>query len=254
MKYVFLLISFFLFSSNTIIESNLNLSETSDEVEETISLEKKIMAFDSFVESFYDCLSTPELNFKMLKDGLKGYYSMKADEKLTNSRYLSLIDFTLPSNKDRLFVIDMESKKVIIKSIIAHGRNSGGLNATKFSNESESKMSSLGFFTTGNIYDGKYEYSMKLHGLEYSNDNVFERGVVMHSADYATKEFLKKNGNVLGRSFGCPALPHKGYKKIVDTIKGGSCMFIFGKDRRYFRKSHLLKTHNFIEAFYSDFE
>ncbi len=254
MKYLFLFVSFFLFSSNTIVDSNLRIAETDEEAEKSISLEKKIMAFDSYVESFYDCLSTPELNYNMLKDGLKGYYSMKAQEKLTNTRYLSLVDFTLASNKNRFFLIDMEEKKVIKKSIIAHGRNSGGLLATKFSNESESKMSSLGFFTTGAIYDGKYDYSMKLHGLEYSNDNVFERGVVVHSADYATKEFLKKNGNVLGRSYGCPALPHKGYKDIVDIINGGSCFFIYGKDRKYFRTSKLLKTYKYIDSFYSDFE
>ena len=125
--------------------------------------------------------------------------------------------------------------------------------ATKFSNESESRMTSLGFYVTGAIYNGKYDYSMKIHGLEYSNNNAFERGVVVHSADYATYEFLQENGNILGRSYGCPALPHDNYQTIVDIIQGGSCFFAYGKDRGYERKSTYLKTTSFIESFYSDF-
>ena len=256
MKYLLLLLSFFLFSNSAHVDSlnskvNIDLKETE---EEKVTLAKKVMAFDAYAESFYDCLNNKKLNYKMFVDGLKGYYSMKSKGKLTNSKYLTLVDYTLASNKNRIFIIDMTKKKLVKKNIIAHGKNSGGLYAKEFSNESESRMSSLGFFTTGVIYNGKYDYSLKLHGLEYSNNNVFERGVVMHSADYATKEFLKKNGNVLGRSFGCPVIPHKDYKKTVNLIKGGSCFFIYGKDKKYFKKSTYLKTKNFIDSFYQDFE
>lgn len=221
---------------------------------ESVSVEKKIMAFESFIESLYDCLKTPELNFIMFQQGMKGYYSMKNKEEIEDKRYLTLIDFSKPSNEERFFVIDLEQKKIAYKSIIAHGKNSGALYATKFSNESESRMSSIGFFVTGKIYDGKYDYSMKLHGKEYSNDNVFDRGVVVHSADYATKDFLKSNGNVLGRSFGCPALPHDGYKEIVDAISQGSCFYIYSKDAKHKRSSSYLKARNFVDTFYSDFE
>lgn len=256
MKYIFLLFSFFLFSSNTLVNKG-GMKETSGFTNlnsEAVSVEKKVMAFDSFVESLYDCLQTPELNFEMLKQGMKGFYSMKNNQELVDDRFLTLIDFSLPSNEERFFVIDLAEKKVAHKSIITHGRNSGGLYATKFSNESESRMSSIGFFVTGEIYNGKYDYSMKLHGKEYSNSNVFDRGVVVHSADYATKKFLKSNGGVLGRSFGCPALPHKGYKEIVDTISKGSCFFIYSQDKKYIRSSSYLKARNFADSFYSDFE
>lgn len=256
MKYFFLLASFFLLSSNTVVnkEENNLITKADFPLEETISIEKKIMAFDSYAESIYDCVSNPELNFTMFKQGLKGYYSMKSKGELKDEKYLTLIDFTLPSNKNRFFVIDMESHTIVYESVIAHGRNSGGLIANKFSNESESKMSSLGFFVTGKIYDGKYNHSMKLHGKEYSNDKVYERGVVVHSADYATHDFLKSNGNVLGRSFGCPALPHKGYKEIVNTISNGSCFYIYADDKKHVRNSSYLKARNFADTFYSNFE
>lgn len=255
MKSIFLLSCIFIFSSNTLInKGEIRKGERFvKNNEELVPIEKKLMAFDSYTESLYDCLQTPELNFNIFQKGMKGYYSMKNNHELTEERFLTLIDYTKPSNEERFFVVDLEQKQVIFQSIIAHGRNSGELYATKFSNKSESKMSSFGFFVTGKIYDGKYDHSMKLHGKEYSNSNVFERGVVVHSADYATKKFLKSNGNILGRSFGCPALPHKNYKKIVNTISQGSCFFIYHTDKKYLRSSNYLKARNFADSFYSDF-
>ena len=219
-----------------------------------IPVEKKVMAFDSYVESLYDCLQEPSLNFTMFKQGVKGFYSMKNKQELSDENHLTLIDFSLPSNEERFFVIDLKAKKILYQSIIAHGKNSGGLYANKFSNKSESRMSSVGFFITGKIYNGKYDYSMKLHGKESTNNNVFDRGVVVHSADYATEEFLKSNGNILGRSYGCPALPHKNYKEIVTTISDGSCFYIYHPNQKYSRDSGYLKARNFANSFYSDFE
>ncbi len=256
MKSIFLICSIFLLSSNAFVSTSSYKKATLAVTSESafIPVEKKMMAFDSYTESLYDCLETPELNFIMFQQGLKGYYSMKNNKELTEERFLTLIDYTKPSNENRFFVIDLESKQVVFKSIIAHGKNSGGLHATQFSNESESRMSSIGFFVTGKIYNGKYDYSMKLHGKEYSNNKAFDRGVVFHSADYATRKFLKSNGNILGRSFGCPALPHNGYKEIVNTISNGTCLYIYGQDNTHQQKSRYLKARNFVDTFYSDFE
>ncbi|MEN8927507.1 MAG: murein L,D-transpeptidase catalytic domain family protein [Flavobacteriales bacterium] len=255
MKRIILLPLFLLFINTTIIDENIEFESNTKIVDASpaVSVDSKLMAFESYTESFYDCLNNSELNFNLFTKGLKGYYALKNDNKLANTQYLTLIDFTKASNEERCFIIDMESKTVAFQTIIAHGKNTGKLMAKKFSNEAESRMSSLGFYTTGVIYDGKYDYSLKLHGLEYSNNNAFDRGVVMHSADYATEEFLHTNGNVLGRSFGCPALPHLNYHTIVDQIKNGSCLFIYGKDREYSRKSKLMRTNEFIDAFYADY-
>jgi hypothetical protein len=255
MKQILLLPLFLLFINSTTIEATPEVKEkTKIEVENpVIPTATKLMAFDTYVESFYDCLDNKELEYGLFTKGLKGYYALKNSGKLDNTNYLTLIDFTQASNKQRCFIINMKSKTIEFQTIIAHGKNTGQLMAKKFSNASESRMSSLGFYTTGVIYNGKYDYSLKLHGLEYSNNNAFKRGVVIHSADYATKRFLHKNGNVLGRSFGCPTLPHNNYKVIVDKIKNGSCLFIYGKDRSYSRKSKLMRTNEFIDSFYSDF-
>ena len=116
---------------------------------------------------------------------------------------------------------------------MAHGRNSGGLHAKKFSNVPESYMSSLGFYLTGETYIGKHGQSLRLDGLEEGiNDNARLRAIVMHAAEYAEGSFVKHHGR-LGRSLGCPALPDDNFKEIVDLIKDKSCLFIHASENTY---------------------
>ena len=81
---------------------------------------------------------------------------------------------------------------------------------------------------------------MRMDGLEYCNDKARERAIVVHKADYVSHEFIKENGR-LGRSFGCPALPVKGYEKVIDKIKDGSCFYIYYPDKKYLQRSSILK-------------
>lgn len=153
---------------------------------------------------------------------------------------LTLIDFTKPSNTERLYVIDMKAEKVLYESVVAHGKGSGELYATRFSNTPESHQSSLGFYLTAETYQGGNGYSLRLNGLERGiNDNARARAIVIHGAKYANPSVCK-NGNRLGRSYGCPALPETLNKPIIDTIKGGSLLFIYGKDPQYLAKSSIL--------------
>ena len=157
---------------------------------------------------------------------------------------LTLIDFSKPSNEKRLFVFDMKNKKLLFSSVVAHGRNSGGLMATQFSNQNGSHKSSLGFYLTQNTYQGKNGYSLVLEGLEKGlNDNARRRAIVMHGANYANPSVVK-NGGRLGRSFGCPALPHQLNRPIIDAIKGGSVLYIYASSNDYLAKSSILKKEN----------
>ena len=113
---------------------------------------------------------------------------------------------------------------------------------SKFSNINSSFMSSLGFYVTGETYQGKHGYSLRLDGVEKGfNDLARERAIVIHGADYANKEFVKNTGR-LGRSLGCPALPMDVYKEVINTIKDGSCLFIYGNDAEYLSKSPLINA------------
>ena len=157
-----------------------------------------------------------------------------------NSRLITIIDFRLSSNKKRLWVIDLKENKVIFNTLVAHGRNSGEEFANDFSNRPSSYQSSIGFYLTGDTYQGKHGLSLYLDGLEDGfNDKARERAIVMHGADYVSQDFIAKNGR-LGRSLGCPSVPVRLHRELIDTIKGKTCLFIYYPDREYETSSPLL--------------
>lgn len=93
------------------------------------------------------------------------------------------------------------------------------------------------FYLTENTYVGKSGYSLILEGLEAGiNDNAKARAVVMHGADYCDPSIIQTAGR-LGRSFGCPALPHSVNKEIINTIKDGSVLYIYAPDPVYLAES-----------------
>jgi len=160
--------------------------------------------------------------------------------EVQNRKIITIIDFSKPSTRERLFVIDLENKHILYKSLVAHGQNSGANTASRFSNVPRSKKSCLGFFVTAETYSGKYGYSLKLDGLEPGiNDNARYRGIVIHGADFVSYAIARETG-LLGRSFGCPALPVNHAKEIIDKISKGSCLFIFGNDPKYLKTSKIL--------------
>ena len=172
------------------------------------------------------------------KTALIGYMKLKAQGKVQKD-ILSIIDFNLSSNQERFWVIDMANKKLMYHTLVAHGRNSGNEFANSFSNTEGSYQSSLGFYLTGNVYNGKHGNSLKLLGLERNiNDAAFNRGIVIPGANYVSKDFIAQNGR-LGRSLGCPAVPEDICGNLVSTIKNGSCLFIYKNDPTYLTKSQL---------------
>lgn len=173
---------------------------------------------------------------------LIGFEKLKATGKVSNANILTIIDFTLPSSKKRLFVIDVKSFKLLFNSYVAHGQNSGKAMCDNFSNTNESLQSSIGFYITSGTYTGKNGFSMYLNGMEKGfNDNAYARSIVMHGADYATAGFVKARG-YLGRSWGCPAVPPELNKPIIDKIKGGSCLFIYSDKKNYLAKSSYINS------------
>ncbi len=170
---------------------------------------------------------------------LKGWQKLNSELK---SKVITIIDFSLPSTEKRLWIIDPTNQLILLNTVVSHGRNSGNLMASKFSNKPESYQSSLGFYKTAETYQGKHGYSLRLDGLEQGfNDQARNRAIVIHGADYAREEFAKNTGR-LGRSLGCPALPTEISSKAIDFIKDGSLLFIYGQDENYLKSSSLIRS------------
>lgn len=183
-----------------------------------------------------------KLNYDVFEKAYKGYIVMKSEGMISNSRYLTVMDFELSANQRRMWILDLVKHKIVIHDLVSHGRNSGEEYARSFSNQAESFKSSLGFYVTGTDYIGKNDFSLRLHGIEEGfNDNAFDRGIVMHGADYVNNRYIRSNKR-LGRSQGCPAVSEKISKWVINTIEGGSCLFIFYPDKNYLKKSELINA------------
>jgi L,D-transpeptidase catalytic domain len=193
------------------------------------------------INSNFFNVSLQGLSQQAFEYAMNGFAYLKSKGKLQNNSIVSIIDFSKPSSQKRLFVIDVEQNKLLFNTYVAHGINSGTSVAEKFSNVPESKKSSLGFYQTTQTYFGKNGYSLHLNGLEEGiNNNANKRDIVFHGADYVSQNLVNAQGYI-GRSQGCPALPTKMCKPIIDKIKNGSCVFIYATDKNYFANSTILK-------------
>lgn len=181
------------------------------------------------------------VNYTAFEQAVVGYERIQEKKRPV----LTLIDFSKPSTEKRLYVFDMNAKKLLFTSVVAHGKNSGDKYATSFSNKNGSHKSSLGFYLTGGTYQGSNGYSLILDGLEKGvNDQARRRAIVIHGADYANPEVAKCGR--LGRSFGCPALPRALTRPIIDAIKGGSVLFIYAEKQDYLAQSSILQNHDIL--------
>jgi hypothetical protein len=188
-------------------------------------------------------LSEKGLSNEIFQLALKGHHKLVNDCKLRNPGILTIADFSQPSSNKRLYVIDLDHKTLLFNTYVAHGRNTGGQYAEHFSNAAGSYQSSLGFYITRQeIRGSSVGLSLVLDGVEKGiNDNAYRREIIMHGADYATESFIRRTGR-LGRSFGCPAVPPELIKPVVESIKEGTCLFIYSDDDQYLKNSALINN------------
>lgn len=227
-----------------ITTENLNTSINSN-VEAIASTVKEEPAANSFklkLASLYNDFSNTNTSIPAMpvfEKAVKGYTELQANGKV-GKKILTVIDFGLSSKKKRMWILDMESKKVLFNTYVSHGKNTGGEFATKFSNTVNSLQSSLGFYVTAETYYGKNGLSLFIDGMERGiNSNARKRYVVIHGADYAEASFIDRIGR-LGRSYGCPAVPNTIAKEVIGTIKQESVVYIHKNDKDYLKKSSLL--------------
>lgn len=197
-----------------------------------------------WIDSLYSKMQLGEkgLSRPVFYTACKGYEYLLLQNKLAKQGLLTICDYSQCSNKKRLYVLDLNLCKVLYNTYVSHGRNSGDEYATSFSNNNDSHKSCLGFMITAETYNGENGFSMRLDGMENGfNDNVRERAIVMHGSDYVNAQ-RASTGTMMGRSYGCPAVPLTQVKQIINSIKNGSCFFNYYPDKRYAATSKILTT------------
>ena len=226
-----LIISSLSFSEGTNLESiNQNTTITT---ETDIKPQKVILD----VKSVYDSLNIKgKIDYSIFQKAYLGYVQIPNK----NPGVLVIIDYTKPSNEERFYVLDLNKKKLVYSTRVAHSKNSGLEIPLEFSDDPNSYQSSLGFFLTLGEYNGAYGYSLRLKGLEENiNANAESRAIVIHGGNIVDDEYIKKFG-FAGRSLGCPVLPSALTKEIVNYIKHGRVLFIYGNDEEYIEESYYL--------------
>ena len=186
-------------------------------------------------ELLYDSLLLEKsgLNKEAFIYAYTGYKNLVEKGIFNKEGLITICDFSQSSKKKRLYLIDLHDYKLLLNTYVAHGRNSGGEFAKKFSNKPQSLQSSLGFYITKKTYFGGHGLALTLAGLEKGiNDKAERRKIVVHGSDYIGDKYLRYSKN-MGRSFGCPAIPKKHTNQLINTIKNGSCLFIYHPDKNY---------------------
>lgn len=221
-------------------------------VDKTTTAMGSIAAMEAYAKKVYNQIDfnrNRKLSQSVFIKAYQGFLNLKQSGQLDSKRsIISICDFSLSSNVPRLWVIDLDKKKVLFNTLVAHGQGSGEEFATAFSNVEGTHQSSMGFFVTTNTYYGDKGYSLKLEGMDKGfNCQAFNRAIVIHAADYVSYDFIKSNQR-LGRSWGCPALPTELNRPIIDVIKGGTALFIYTDSKKYLTASKWLKKYPHIDA------
>ncbi|MBI2731330.1 MAG: murein L,D-transpeptidase catalytic domain family protein [Sphingobacteriales bacterium] len=171
---------------------------------------------------------------------VKGLEKLKVSGLQMSDNIISIADFSQPSSNKRLYIIDLNNYTLLFQTYVAHGQKSGKEFAEKFSNRPHSYQSSPGFYITMDPYTGSNGYSLKLNGVEEGiNDNALNRDIVIHGAPYVSEKLIGRQGYI-GRSQGCPAVPQNLSHEIIETIKNGTCLFIYTGQSSYLQHSALI--------------
>jgi hypothetical protein len=213
------------------------------------------IGFEQYIQDLYETIGLKKkgLDVAIFRYTLIGYYNLKRQDAISRTGIITIVDFRKSCNESRFYVIDLIRQKVLYQTLVAHGRHSGDIYARYFSNKPGSLKSSLGFFVTGDTYNGEYGYSLYLYGMDQGfNDKAKARGIVIHGAPYVTRSFVKEYGKI-GRSQGCPALPAGLHINIINTIMEGTCLFQFYDDKMYLQKSVLLSVEEAAAQFKAEY-
>ncbi len=161
--------------------------------------------------------------------------------QIEHQQVITLIDYSIPANQKRLWVLDLNAQQVLFHTYVSHGIKSGTLQTNFFSNRFDSKASSIGVYRTDKPYYGRHGLSLKLDGLDNGfNDHAESRAIVMHGGWYVDESFIQKYGRA-GRSWGCPAVPDELVTPIINSIKDKTLVVVYYPNEEWFKKSKFLR-------------
>ncbi|HET9428950.1 MAG TPA: murein L,D-transpeptidase catalytic domain family protein [Allosphingosinicella sp.] len=146
--------------------------------------------------------------------------------QIVHGDIVGIADFTRASRDDRFFLLDTNTGRVT-RHLVSHGRGSDPSHTgflQRFSNQFGSEASSNGAYLTSNYYHGKYGRSMRVRGLDPTNNNAEARAIVVHTAWYAEPNVAQETGR-LGRSEGCFALPHRSLQEVLARLGPGRFLY-----------------------------
>ena len=170
----------------------------------------------------------PAINPAAVSEAVSAMKSAKKNGVGEQASRLAIIDYTIPSRQQRLWVLDLKNRKLLFEEHVAHGQGSGEDIPNAFSNRNGSHQTSLGLFLTDETYEGGNGYSLRLQGLSRGfNESAMERLIVMHGAPYVNPAAAAKMGR-LGRSWGCPAVRTAVAQPMIDTLKMGQFIYAYG--------------------------
>ena len=219
MKKVLIIFCLLLIANNNFAEENIVTENINENIQKPVEEKPQKIVLD--VKSVYDSLNIKnKIDYSIFQKAYLGYVQITNK----NPGVLIIIDYSKPSNEERFYVLDLNKKKLVYSTRVAHSKNSGLEIPLQFSDDPNSYQSSLGFFVTLGEYNGAYGYSLRLKGLE---ENIVE------------DDYIKRYG-FAGRSLGCPVLPYSLAREIIDFIKHGRVLFIYGNDEEYIDNSTYL--------------
>lgn len=208
-----------------------------------------LIAFFTLPAAYADSLeaalikAAPDANAKVIALAVRASQCSRTRSAAPAQR-LAIIDYSLPSTAQRLWVFDLKQRKLLFHELVAHGRNSGENMARQFSNQNASYATSLGLYRTQSSYVGQNGYSLRMEGLEPGfNDNAFERAIVIHGAPYVSPVLARANGRI-GRSLGCPAVRPAIAHQLIDSMKDGQLLFSYYPDQRWLTSSSYINCGN----------
>jgi len=140
--------------------------------------------------------------------------------------HIGIVDFGLASSEPRFYVVDLRSGAVESYPV-THGKGSDPSHngyLDHFSNRPGSEATSNGTYTTDDYYYGKYGLSMRLNGLDWTNNNAMNRAIVIHNAWYAEPNVIAQHGK-LGRSQGCFAFSRRDQWQVMQKLAGGRMIY-----------------------------
>lgn len=150
----------------------------------------------------------------------------KHQTSIAHRDVIAIADFSRPSYARRFHLLDVASGGVT-SYLVAHGRGSDPAHTgwlERFSNKPSSNATSSGTFRTEGFYIGAHGRSMRLAGLDDTNNNAEPRGIVVHGAWYVSDAMARERG-VLGRSQGCFALAENCLNEVFAKLGPGRMIY-----------------------------